>query len=233
MPKGTPTEVKILPAYSLAEAARYVGVSENTMRTWFRGRPAYSTKSGGFRRESVKSILPTDAGPREPLSFIDLIEAHVLFSLRRSYGFPLRRVRIAAEYLATLNGNLMFLAHKDFFHDNANLYLGLDEKLLSLTEQGQMADKTILAGGLHQIIYGTDGYADEFFPKFGNTEQRDFAVNPSINYGHLSIARLGIGADALAARYSAGEKMADIAEDYGVTPEEVVEAIRWHDRLAA
>lgn len=230
---ATPDEIKTLPAYTLAQAARYVGVSEATLRTWFRGRPAYSTKEGAFRHPEVKPLLPTDAGPREPLSFIDLIEAHVLVSLRKAYKFPMRRVKVAMEYLATMDGDLMFLAHKSFFHDHGSLYLGMDERLLSLTEQGQIADKTILASGLKQIEFGTDGFAKEFYPQFSNTPQRQFVVNPSINYGQISVARLRVGAHALAARYEAGEPVAEIAEDYGATPEEIVEAVRWHDRLAA
>jgi len=233
VPINAPDEVKNLPAYTLAEAARYIGVSETTLRTWFRGKPAVSTKKGGFRRAAIKPILPTGAGPGEPLSFLDLIIAHVLFSLRNSYKFPMGKVAKAKEYLASLEGNLSFLAHKDFFHDHADLYMGEDKNLLTLTQQGQMADKTILASGLHQIIYGSDGYAKEFFPKLGDTDQREFVVNPEINYGRISIVRIGVKADALAARYNAGEKMSDIAEDYGATPEEIVEAIRWHDRLAA
>ncbi len=140
---------------------------------------------------------------------------------------------MAMDYLATLSADLTFLAHKDFFHDEGHLFLGIDQKLLSLTEQGQIADKTILASGLRQIKYGADGFADEFFPKIAGVSQQGFVVKPTINYGRISIARLGIGADVLAARYAADEKVADIAEDYGATAEEVVEAIRWHDRLAA
>ena len=122
------------------------------------------------------------------------------------------------DYLATLNADLTFLAHRDFFQDSGNLYLEIDAKLLTLTEQGQMSDKTILASGLKQIIYGADGFADEFFPKVGNVPQREFVVNPAINYGRLSIVRLRVGADALAARYSAGEKMADTGGNSGSNP---------------
>jgi len=233
VPSSSPDEVKILPAYTLAEAARYVGVSERTLRTWFRGSPSRSTIEGAFRRAAVKPILPTEAGPREPLSFLDLIEAHVLFSLRKSYKFPMSKVRVAMEYLGTFGDDLTALAREDFFHDHGDIYLGRDERLLSLTERGQMADKTILESGLHQITYGSDGYANEYYPLFNNTPQRDFVINPAINYGYISIAKKGIGADALAARYQAGEKMSDIARDCGVSLEDVVESIRWHDRLAA
>lgn len=228
-----PSEIKTLPAYTLADAARYVGLSPNTLRAWFRGRPPHTTKQGAFRRAAVKSILATDAGPREPFSFIDLIEAHVLFSIRKTYKFPMQKVRTAMEYLSQHGGNLMFLAHEDFCHDRSDLFLGRDSTLLSLSERGQLVDRTIMESGLHQIEFGKDGYADKFFPKIGDIEQREFVVNPKINYGRISLARLGIGADVLAARYAAKENLADIVEDYGATPEEVVEAIRWHDRLAA
>lgn len=228
-----PESVKILPAYTVAEAARYVGVSPSTLQRWFRGKSASSTAKGGFRKSAVKPVLPTDAGPREPLSFIDLIEAHVLLSIRKAYNFPMRKIRTAMDYLAESQGNLICLAHKDFYHDNRELYLGHDQSLLSLSERGQLVDKTIMENGLHQIRYGKDGYADEFFPKMGDYNQESFVVNPNINYGRISLARIGVGADALARRYQAHEKIESIAEDYGATSEEIVEAIRWHDRLAA
>lgn len=233
MPQAEPAEIKILPAYTLAEVARYIGSKPATLRAWFRGRPASVTKEGGFRRGAVKSVLPTLAGPREPMSFIDLIEAHILLSIRKGYNFPMHKVRTAMDYLAESDGNLMFLAHKDCYHDRKNLFLGLDERLLSLSERGQLVDKTIMANGLRQIVYGKDGYADEFFPKVGDREQRELVVNPTINFGRLSIARLGIGAHALRARWEAGEKMAEIAEDCGATTIEVETAIWWDERLAA
>jgi uncharacterized protein (DUF433 family) len=234
MPRPKPDEVKTMPAYTLADVARYVGASDQTLRAWFRGRSQITSKSGGLRRAEVKPILPTDAGPREPLSFLDLIEAHMLFSLRNAYKFPMHKVREAAEYVASLQGSLTLLAHKDFIHDEKNLFLGQDSTLLSLTERGQMADRGILSQGLKQVEYGSDGYADEFFPNnIGGKPQHAFVVNPHFNFGRLSVARLRVGADAMAERINAGEKIADIAEDYGATEGEIVEAIKWHVRLAA
>jgi uncharacterized protein (DUF433 family) len=231
VPKLTPEEIKILPAYTLEEAARYVGAAAGTLRAWFRGRPGTLATKGRGSRNAVDPILPTGAGPREPLSFIDLIEAHVLFEIRRVYHFPRKNFKRAMEYLSEGGGDLMLLAHENFYFDHTNLFLGEDAVLLSLSERGQLVDKEIMAHGLRQITYGEDGFADQFFPRLGKREQSEFVVNPSINYGRLSIARLGVGAEAVAARYKAHEKIADIAEDYGATENEVVEAILWHDKL--
>ena len=94
-------------------------------------------------------------------------------------------------------------------------------------------DKDILESGLKQLSYGSDGYADEFFPRAGQLEQRSFVLSPMRNFGRLCIARSGISADVVAARFVKGEKIADIATDYAATVDEIEEAIRWHDRLAA
>ena len=146
----------------------------------------------------------------------------------------MHKVRTAMEYLAaTAGGNLMFLAHKSFWYDHKNLFLGNDTALLSLSERGQLADKTILQDGLQQVEYGLDGYVGEFYPKISHVEQKQLMLSPSINFGRLCIARLGVGAHAIRARFKAGEKMADIAEDFGATTLEVEEAIRWHEQIAA
>lgn len=55
-------------------------------------------------------------------------------------------------------------------------------------------------------------------------------LDPKINFGKPCIARLGVGADAIADRFFAGEKLDDLVLDYAATREEIEEAIRWHER---
>lgn len=225
-----PDNVKLLPAYPIAAAARLVGANPSTFHAWFRGRPLKSP-DGNVRKS--KPILSTRAAPGEPISFIDLVEAHVFFLIRRQFNIPLRNIRAASEHLASLKKNLTFLAHKDFYLDKYHLFLKKDGALISLSERGQLVDEDIIASGLKQLSYGSDGFASEFYPKAGAEEQREFVVAPERNFGRLSIARLGVSADVVAARFVSGEKIVDIAKDYGATVDEVEGAIRWHDRLAA
>lgn|GEM_PF-3181079 len=231
MPHATPDEIKILPAYSLAGAARLIGAHPSTLRVWFRGRGAYQS-TARFQRE-VKPVLPTEAGGGEPLSFIDVIEAHVLHTIRQGYRLPLKNVRKAVSYIEDIKGDLLFLASKDFYHDHHNLFLEIGPHLISLSESGQVVDKEIIAEGLKQIIYGNDGYAGQFFPAMNGKRQQAFAINPAVNFGRLSIARLGVDTNAVAARFVAGEKIVNLAKDYDATADEVEDAIRWHERLAA
>lgn len=224
-----PDRVKTLPAYSLASAARLVGAKPSTLRAWFRGRD-YTV---GAERKTSRPVLPTLSETGDPISFIDLIESHVFLLIRRRYHIPMRNIRAAAEYLAELKRSLTYLAHQDFYLDSSHLILKVENKMISLSERGQLVDKDILESGLKQLNYGSDGFASEFYPRAGELEQKEFVVSPTINFGRLCIARSGIGADVVFDRFFSGEKSSDIAADYGATVDEIEEAIRWHERLAA
>jgi uncharacterized protein (DUF433 family) len=163
---------------------------------------------------------------------LDLIEAHILLAIRRGYEIPLKRFRIAMDYLRETGGDLHFLAHREFLHDRRDLFLKWEDKLVSLSERGQLVDKEVIAEGLKQITYGDDGYAARFFPRHDERRQESIVLDPTINFGRPCLVRLGVGAEAIAARFVAGERIADLAQDYAATREEVEEAIRWHERVA-
>jgi len=224
-----PQRLKLEPAYPLAVAARILGTNPTTLRAWFHGR-CYATKSG--KRHAAPVILATQS-IGAPLSFIDLVEAHMLLAIRRGYGIPLKRLRDAMEYLRRDGGDLLFLAHRDFRHDRQHLYLSRDDYLVSLSERGQHVEPGIIQEGLRQIIYGDDGYADRFFPLVNGREQKTIMLSPSLGFGRPVLAKLGVSAAAVAARFHAGEHLRDLAADYGATPEEIEDAIRWTDRRAA
>lgn len=72
------------PRYSLAQAARYVRISPTTLRSWVMGR-TYPTASGSRYFEPL-ILRPVPEDPR--LSFSNLVEAHVLRSLRTRHEVP-------------------------------------------------------------------------------------------------------------------------------------------------
>ena len=82
------------PAYTVAEAARYLKVSSATLRTWVAGRD-YKTVRGAKRWQPL--ITPASKNP-SLLSFWNLIEAHVLWGLRTDHRVPVRAVREALDF---------------------------------------------------------------------------------------------------------------------------------------
>lgn len=227
--KRVPNPIKLQPAYPLAEAARILGTNPSTLRAWLHGRD-YSTKGGP--RRSVP-VLHATHRPGAPLSFIDLVEAHMLLAIRKGYGIPLKNMRAAMDYLREQGGDLLFLAHQNFKHDCRHLYVKQDDRLLSLSERGQQVHPGVIADGLKQIIYGEDGYADRLFPRLKNQEQKTIMLAPTIGFGRPTLARLGVSVGAIAERFEAGEPMVDLAADYGATVSEIEDAIRWTTRHAA
>jgi uncharacterized protein (DUF433 family) len=224
-----PEKLKVLPAYRLAEAARYLHANAATLRAWLHGR---GYKVGEKQRWSA-AVLASECGKGEPISFLDLVEAHVLLSIRRGYSIPMNRFRTAMEYLREAGGDLHFLAHHNFYHDRRNLFIKVQDKLISLSERGQLVEKGIIAEGLRQLDYGADGYAARFYPRFAEEQQKVIMLDPGVNFGRPCLAKLGVGTEAIAERFRAGEKIAALAQDYGARAEDIEEAIRWHERLAA
>jgi uncharacterized protein (DUF433 family) len=224
-----PLPLKLHPACPLATAARILGTNPSTLRAWFHGRN-YPTKAG---RRHAAPVMDATQKAGAPLSFIDLLEAYMLLAIRRGYGIPLRRLRDAMDYLRTSGGNLLFLAHRDFKHDNQHLNVTGDKYLVLLSERGQHVEPEIIREGLRQLMYGEDGYADRFFPLFNGQEQKTIMLSPGIGFGRPVLAKLGVSAEAVAERFRAGEHLAELAADYGATPGEIEDAIRWSDRRVA
>jgi uncharacterized protein (DUF433 family) len=137
------------------------------------------------------------------------------------------------DFLREVGGDLHFLASQDFYHDRTNLFLKVGDKFISLSERGQLVEENIIAEGLKQLYYWGDGYAARFYPRFAEEHQKVIMLDPTVNFGRPCLAELGVSADAVAERFRAGEKMTDLAKDYGAKAEEIEEAIRWHERLAA
>jgi uncharacterized protein (DUF433 family) len=74
-----PGDARLLPAYTLGEAARYLRLPLPTLRAWAVGRD-YATGTGRGRSLPALAL----AGTKPPmLSFVNLIEAHVLAAITR------------------------------------------------------------------------------------------------------------------------------------------------------
>ncbi len=74
----SPVDPRMAPAYTLAEGARYLRLAPGTLRSWVVERE-YPTTDGA--RRFAPLIRPAGKNPLA-LSFLDLLEAHVLRALR-------------------------------------------------------------------------------------------------------------------------------------------------------
>lgn len=220
--------------YGLAQAARYLGLSATTLRQWVMGRP-YPVKAGAeFSSPLIK--LP-DPG-RPALSFTNLVEAYVLASLRRKHRIRMRKIRLALSYLEEELGSEHPLATERLESAGGSLFIRKYGQLIDLPESGQTAIEEVWRPYLQRIEHDASGLAERFYPVrrlADASAPRVVVIDPEISFGRPTIAGRGVSVAILVDRFSAGESMADLAEDYELTQQQVEEAIRYGlpDELAA
>lgn len=217
-----------IPAYMLHEAARYTGVPENTLSSWVSGR-RYVT-ANGIKYSKPLIIRPSSSDTS--LSFINLIEAHVLNAIRRKYAVAMPRVRKALDYLSRKFDSKHPLADHDFETDGLDLFVEKFGELINVSRGGQLGMKEILRVYLERIERDESGLAKQLFP-FTRTPSANMAdnptivaINPRIAFGKPVIAGTGVPTSIIAERYKTGESISEIAHDYRRKVIEIEEAIR-------
>ena len=230
-PAGDPRE---RPAYGITEAARYLRIPATTLAAWTRGQSYFS--DGSAKQFKAVIELPN---PREPLlSFVNLVEAHVLVALRRKHRVALPTVRNALDYVRKQMDVKHPLANARFETDGINVFLRQFGGLLSASESGQMAMSAIITARLQRVEHDESGMAVRLYPftRSGEGQPADpkiIVIDPFLAFGRPAIAARGVATDIVAERYRAGEGMDELADDYGCERKEIEEAVRCEFAIAA
>jgi uncharacterized protein (DUF433 family) len=176
-----------------------------------------------------------DPGLRS-LSFINLVEAHVLDAIRRKHNIPLPKVRIALDYVERHFDSPHPLADHEFQTAGAALFVARFGELIAVSEAGQLAMKEMLAAHLRRLEHDEEGLATRLFPftrKREPDEPKIIVIDPRVSFGRPTIIGTGVATDIVAERYKAGESMDELAQDYGCERGQVEEAVRCELDLAA
>lgn len=159
------------PAYSITEAGRYLRLSPATLRSWFLGRP-YPTAQG------LSQFAPVLKLPkREPatLSFSNLIEAHVLRSLRTEHGVPLVAVRQALAYAQRELRIDQLLLREELRTAGGELFLDRYGELMNLSASGQLAMRKVFEAHLMTAPTGATRAAQTTSAAFSLCDARTFS----------------------------------------------------------
>lgn len=221
--KAEKLDVRDQAAYGLAEAARYLKLPAPTLRSWVAGR-AY-TKARG-----VGHFRPLIHPPRtQPplLSFWNLIEAHVLRSLRTEHGVSLKAVREALNYAERKENIERLLLSKELRTHAGTLFLDKYGQLIDLPASGQLAMRLLFEEHLKRVEWDEWKFPVRLYPFVaGETPtSRIIAIDPKIAFGRPVVARTGISTGAVAGRIDAKEPVSEVAADYDLTVEEVEQAV--------
>jgi len=217
-------EIRNQAAYGLAEAARYVKLPVATLRSWVAGRTY--PKAGG--RESFQPLIqPAHKGPPPQLSFWNLVEAHVLRSLRTEHGVALRELRNAIQYAQRTLQIERLLLREDLRTHAGDVFLEHYGKLIKLNASGQLAMRKLLEEHLKRVEWDKWKFPVRLYPFVSAdvSAPKPIAIDPTIAFGRPVVARAGVSTVAIAERLDAGETVEELAKDYGLDRSEIEQAV--------
>jgi uncharacterized protein (DUF433 family) len=218
------TDLRDQPAYTLAEAARYLKLPAATLRSWVAGRP-YPKGRGVARFQPL--IHPPSRQP--PLvSFWNLIEAHVLRSLRTDHGVSIKAVREAVKYAERTLQIERLLLRKELRTDAGKVFLDRYGQLIELSASGQLAMRHLLEEHLKRIEWDEWQFPVRLYPFLsgeGTSAEKAIAIDPKIAFGRPVVIRAGVSTATIAERIDAKETVEELAADYGLTASEIEQAV--------
>ena len=203
----------LVPNYSSVEAALYLRLKVQDVRRWI-GEGVVQSPIGG-------------------ISFLNLLELHILKGLRKQFGLPFQRIRRALEeyqeeYCRTEYSDHPFLDPR-LETDGIHLFLHDGNEYMNLNRPRQRGIPQILSTYLRRIDRLADGEF-QFFPFIvaeDAYEPRTIQMSPNIAFGRPVLAKTGIATDVIAGRFRSRDSISDLAEEYGVSTALIEDAVRW------
>jgi len=195
--------------YSAVEAALYLRLSRDEVKRW--------TTDGVVR------------SPENGVSFLNLLELHILKGLRKEFGLSFQRIRCALQEYAQTEHFEHPLLDPRLETDGIHLFLHEGDEYLNLNRPRQKGIPEILSTYLRRIDR-PDRYEFTFFPfvvREDAHEPRTIQMSPRVAFGRPVLANTGIATDVIAGRFRARDSIADLAEEYGVSASMIEDAVRW------
>ncbi len=222
--KPRSTDPRDMPAYRVPEAAHYLGLPASTVRYWSAGRNNY------------KPLIEPAADSPLLLSFLNLVELHLLAAIRRRHKVSMPSVRRAIEYLADHFQAKHPLLAKELETDGLDLFIHNYGQLINISKDGQTAMRHVMEAALKRIERDSNNIPIKLYP-FTRPRIDDapsvIVIDPAVSGGRPVIAGRGLATEIIAERYKSGESIKELAYDYDCTEAEIQEAIRCELQAAA
>jgi uncharacterized protein (DUF433 family) len=208
--------------YKISDAARYVGLSPATLRSWFKPRGDRKRHEPIFTGDYP--VIDGDYA----ISFVNLIEAYVGRAFREK-GVGSDTLRRAYVVLQHDMGTPHPFAHAHLSTDGRAI-IRKTADLLNGTELTDVISKQRLfkevEAYLTRIDYGTDDLASSWRIAEGVT------IDPQHSLGKPVISQIGIATYVLANQLAANNDDAELVADlFGIRPDQVLNAAAFEKDL--
>ena len=231
-----PAEARVIPTYRKVEASRYLRISHRELHYWVSGVDDY------YGEGPVAPLVSAADPARQRLSFENLLELHVLGALEHVKGINMLEARRALDFLQARLGVARPLIDERMRTEGKTILVHRLEQDSGIDREGRTSALDRLDVHLDRIEWNPAGIGTRLFP-FTRRKPRDrqaaerdprlIAVDPAVASGRAAIAGSGVPTAEVADRYGAGDSIADLVADCGVTAPETEEAIRFELNLKA
>lgn len=209
-----------LPLYGVSEAALYLRIPIRTLEYW------------AFGRGRVSPMIRVAGVQPRSLSFMNLLECHMLAAMRSLYDLRLPKIRRAVAHLNKTFGFKHPLIEQPLYTDRIDLLIKEIDKLVNVSRGGQLAIPEIVDVHLERVDKGTFNFYP-FVRERSAAEPKFILINPALGFGKPVVAGTGISTAVIASRFNARESVPDLAKEYGLEEKQIEEAIRWETRAVA
>ena len=208
-----------VPLYTVAEAARHLGLAPSTLRYWV------ATK------HLVRQLPPETKGGAT-LPFVALAEAQFIHGMRDA-GLSLQAV---TEGVAALKQRLgpASLVRDRLAHDGRDVLVDLGNDRGSEWQRARDSQGGI--AGVIEIGLGRIDWADDGLPQrvtLAGYEGADVIVDPRFAFGQPMLEDRGVRVEDIAQLFFAGEPIQTVADEFDVQPARVEAIVRAYARQRA
>ncbi|MEY2539479.1 MAG: hypothetical protein QOG67_3219 [Verrucomicrobiota bacterium] len=218
------TDVRELPAYGITEATHYLQIPIQALRAWTRAGIARTSAS----RRRVKPLITLPDRKLRSLSFINLVEAHLLEAIRRGHQLPILHVRLALDYVRKKLELRHPLAQQSFVTEGVKLFLSRLSDRIGASESATVQE--LIRSHFDRIEHDHAGLAVRLYLFTGKDQKGDqpkmIAIDPYVCFGRPTIRGRGVSTSIIAERYKAGESIEGLADEYGCQQIQVEAAVQ-------
>ena len=211
-------DAREIPAYTVGEAAHYLGLPKSTLRSWFAGQRGF--------RAVIRPADPKVLG----LSFTNLVEAYVLTAIRRKHQVALPTIRRGLDYLVRKLGAKRPLLEQQFATNGVDLFVDHLGTIINISRDGQVEMADLIRAYLERIDRDAKGVPIKLYPfmrtQAPREQPRTVVIDPRVSFGRPVIAGTGIPTAVLAEQFKAGDPVHVLAKEYSADEEAVWDAIR-------
>jgi uncharacterized protein (DUF433 family) len=202
---------------NLAQAGRYLRVPQQTFHRWARGY---------LRGKPLLHVLNQDATPL-PVTFIALAEGHVLEALRDA-GVRPQKIHPALEKLRQEFGRDYVLVAPELATDGVDVLWDFSKSRagqgLIAGDTGQHVFKEIVQDYLQYVAWDNDGFPINLLLR--NWQPSKVVVDMRRSFGQPIFAGTGARVADVAGMLKAGEEAETVAEEFGISINDVRTAAR-------